>query len=94
MDFLKNYLYIIVGVLLVIILIILYFMSNELKKNKNKINILESDLQALRERCQNMCVKSSDSCSIPQMPNPSDIQHILNILPIRYTFLLLIFNRC
>ena len=57
MDFLKNYLFIIIGVLLAIILIVMYFMSNELNKNKNKINMLESDLNSIRERLQSVSQK-------------------------------------
>jgi type IV secretory pathway VirB10-like protein len=71
MDFLKNYLFIIVGVLIVIILIVLYFMSNDLRKNKNKINILEANLNALTERVQNMNSKAIASQDTPAPPTPS-----------------------
>ena len=47
---LSNIVYIIILILLIIILVILYFFSNDIRKNKNKINICESDVNALRER--------------------------------------------
>jgi hypothetical protein len=47
---LSNIVLIIILILLVIILVLLYFFSNDIRKNKNKINILESDINAIRER--------------------------------------------
>ena len=47
---LSNIVFIIILILLIIILIVLYFLSNDIRKNKNKINILESDMNAMRER--------------------------------------------
>lgn len=47
---LDNIMYIIIFLLLIVILGFLYYMSNNIKKNQNKINILESELNALRER--------------------------------------------
>ena len=46
---LSNIVLIITLILLVIILILLYFFSNDIRKNKNKINILESDINSIRE---------------------------------------------
>ena len=47
---LDNIMFIIIFLLLIVILGCLYYMSNNIKKNQNKINILESDVNALRER--------------------------------------------
>jgi len=47
---LDNIMFIIIFLLLIVILGFLYYMSNNIKKNQNKINILESDVNALRER--------------------------------------------
>jgi Tfp pilus assembly protein PilO len=47
---LDNIMFIIIFLLLIVILGFLYYMSNNIKKNQNKINILESDINALRER--------------------------------------------
>lgn len=47
---LDNIMFIIIFLLLIVILGCLYYMSNNIKKNQNKINILESDINALRER--------------------------------------------
>ncbi len=51
---LSNIVFIIIFVLLIIILVLLYFFSNDIRKNKNKLNIIESDLNAIRERLSNM----------------------------------------
>ena len=51
---LSNIVFIIILILLIIILVLLYFFSNDIRKNKNKLNIIESDINALRERLQNI----------------------------------------
>jgi hypothetical protein len=55
--------FIIIFLLLIVILGFLYYMSNNIKKNQNKINILESDVNALRERLgvQNEKMNSIDT---------------------------------
>lgn len=50
---LNNIMFIIIFILLILILGFLYYLSTNVKKNQNKINILESDIQALRERLSN-----------------------------------------
>jgi hypothetical protein len=54
---LSNIVFIIILILLIIILGLLYFFSTDIRKNKNKINILESDLNALRERVSSLTDK-------------------------------------
>ena len=54
---LSNIVFIIILILLIIILGLLYFFSTDIRKNKNKINILESDLNAMRERMISMSEK-------------------------------------
>lgn len=60
---LDNIMFIIIFLLLIVILGFLYYMSNNIKKNQNKINILESDVHALRERLgvQNEKMNSIDT---------------------------------
>jgi len=60
---LDNIMFIIIFLLLIVILGFLYYMSNNIKKNQNKINILESDVNALRERLgvQNEKMNSIDN---------------------------------
>ena len=60
---LDNIMFIIIFLLLIVILGFLYYMSNNIKKNQNKINILESDVNALRERLgvQNEKMNSIDT---------------------------------
>lgn len=60
---LDNIMFIIIFLLLIVILGFLYYMSNNIKKNQNKINILESDINALRERLgvQNEKMNSIDN---------------------------------
>ena len=47
---LSNIVYIVILLLLLIILGCIYFFFNDIRKNKNKINICESDISSLRER--------------------------------------------
>jgi competence protein ComGC len=49
--------YIIIFLLLIVILVFMYFLSNNIKKNQNKINICDSDVMALRERVQSLTNK-------------------------------------
>lgn len=54
---LNNIMYIIIFLLLIVILVFMYFLSNNIKKNQNKINICDSDVMALRERVQSLTNK-------------------------------------
>jgi hypothetical protein len=58
---LSNIVFIIILILLIIILILLYFMSNDIRKNKNKINICESDISSIRERLTNITTEKNNN---------------------------------
>ena len=51
---LSNLVFIVMLILLIIILIILYFFSSDIRKNKNNLNIAESNILSLREKISSM----------------------------------------
>jgi predicted PurR-regulated permease PerM len=68
---LSNIVFIIILILLIIILVLLYFFSNDIRKNKNKINIIESDLNAMRERILSINQKINSLENIENMKKSS-----------------------
>ena len=90
---LSNIVLIITLILLIIILVLLYFFSNDIRKNKNKINILESDINAIRERLLsnnqkiislenivNSDFKKKNNQSFDNLGNPQNFADILEKL--------------
>ena len=90
---LSNIVLIITLILLIIILVLLYFFSNDIRKNKNKINILESDINAIRERVSsnnqkiislenivNSDFKKKNNQSFDNLGNPQNFADILEKL--------------
>jgi hypothetical protein len=70
---LSNIVFVIILILLVIILVLLYFFSNDIRKNKNKLNICESDIQALRERVTSLNQKIGQLENIEYKPSKNNV---------------------
>ena len=80
---LSNIIFIITLILLIIILIALYFISNDNRKNKNKLNICESDMNSMRERLSNLTqrvVNLEHSCSNEPKKSSRGSQNFSDIL--------------
>jgi hypothetical protein len=82
---LSNIVFIIILILLIIILGLLYFFSTDIRKNKNKINILESDLNAIRERVISLTeklnnVENNSYTELRKKGIPGNFADILNQL--------------
>lgn len=79
---LSNLVYIIILVLLIIILVILYFFSSDIRKNKNNLNIVESNMQSLQDKVGTLqdkigfLEKKLQSSSV----NPNNFSDMLNQL--------------
>ena len=56
---LPNIVFIIILVLLIIIVVLVYYLFNDVRKTKNKLDIFESDLNAIRERLGSMNQKTA-----------------------------------
>ena len=79
---LSNLVFIVMLILLIIILIILYFFSSDIRKNKNNLNIAESNLLSLREKISSMNDKFElleKKIKSNQM-NPDNFSEMLNQL--------------
>ena len=65
-------------ILVVIILIMLYFISSDSRRNKNNINICESNIQTLKDKISSFENKLNEMSSMNTPPNLEGMLNQLN----------------
>ena len=65
-------------ILLIIILIMLYYISSDARRNKNNLNICESNIQSLKDKVMALENKINEMSSVQSQPNLQGLMNQLN----------------